>query len=268
MNKKFLFKVGGFNIKLTIESYPPIKKDDIMAVKNLIMNINKYFKKYFFYEENKKNFEFQIIIKPEKLSSNDKLDNNLLYVNKENKKGLLIYKYINFIQFYSILLYLIQRLLIKQKGFFFHGSSVIKNNRLIIFIGNSRAGKSTAANLLKDKYQVFSDDSLIIRNIKNKFHVFQTPIANSKKANDVKRTKKSYLIDKIFFLKKADKEEISLIDKNQLLYSKLLHQVWSNKIDIKKQKETIFNFFQYLVSNERIFLLSFRKKNNVLDKII
>jgi hypothetical protein len=61
-----------------------------------------------------------------------------------------------------------------RDGVVLHAVGVLKNEEVYVFIGPSKAGKSTVARLSLDKV-VLSDDLLMIRKVDNAFMVFPTP---------------------------------------------------------------------------------------------
>lgn len=79
-------------------------------------------------------------------------------------------------QFIHILNTGLHRLLGKT-GFYFHCSSIVLNNKAVVFIGPQGAGKSTAMKFLSSSYTPFTDDMAIIKKKNNsQLFLYQTPL--------------------------------------------------------------------------------------------
>lgn len=69
-------------------------------------------------------------------------------------------------------------LLAKYKGFLVHGCGIEMSEKGYLFLGDSDKGKSTFANLVKDKYnsvKILNDDRVIVRKLNNKLYLFGQP---------------------------------------------------------------------------------------------
>ena len=58
-------------------------------------------------------------------------------------------------------------MLCKQKGIYFHASSVNVSGKALLFLGHSTAGKSTISRLLSERYPVIADDKVWVSQKKN-----------------------------------------------------------------------------------------------------
>ena len=151
------------------------------------------------------------------------------------------------------------------KSFIIHGSGVRYKNKVYMFEGQSGAGKSTTAQMLKGLCHIMADDSLIIRKINNKFYFFQN-VLHDKNFN-FKKEKESYLIDKVFFIRKADKCAIEEIKNKNFILDKMLKQVFTYPGKISIQFPMVAEFvnntdfyYLYIKKDERIFKDFFKKE--------
>ncbi len=58
---------------------------------------------------------------------------------------------------------LVAQLLAQRGGCYLHAAGAIMNGQGLLFVGHSRAGKSTATNMLKGKAEILCDDRIILR---------------------------------------------------------------------------------------------------------
>lgn len=166
--------------------------------------------------------------------------------------------------------FLINRMIYKyllphSKGFNIHGSSVGHKNNAFIFEGKSGAGKSTTAQLLKGLCDILSDDSVIIKKVNGKFYYYQTVL--HEKNYNFEKSSNAYLIDKVFFIRKAEKCSIKEIKNKDLVLRKILRQVfmYSDKVNIQFPTITEFVnktdfYYLYVKKDEKIFKDFFRKE--------
>lgn len=69
-------------------------------------------------------------------------------------------------------------LLTKYNGFLMHGCGIDMSKEGYLFLGDSDKGKSTFANLVKDKYnniKILNDDRIIVKKLDNEFYLFGQP---------------------------------------------------------------------------------------------
>lgn len=152
-----------------------------------------------------------------------------------------------------------------------HGSSVMIDSQVYIFIGPSGVGKSTIINLLPKKHH-YSDDIAVIKQINNKYYLYN-PIfepVNPKFQNQ------AFPIKKIFVLKqsKENKHKVIRLNKTkalvELIESNFQHNLMSY---FPKYKDSVL--YQRTVSQAKmlnqtvpVYTLSFYKHKSVLNAII
>lgn len=93
----------------------------------------------------------------------------------------------------------IQYFIIPNKIILLHGSSFIKKNKAYIFCGPSGVGKSTLVKQIP-RTNILSDDTVVLKMIRNQFYVYQSPFDNIKYPYVSGR---KVPLAKIFFLKQA-----------------------------------------------------------------
>ena len=94
----------------------------------------------------------------------------------------------------------------KGKGVILHCCCLNDHGQGILFSGESKAGKSTIAELWKGKegVTVLTDDRAIIRKIGNRFYAYGTPWHSTAKVHSPEHVP----IEKIFFIKHAKENAI------------------------------------------------------------
>lgn len=93
-----------------------------------------------------------------------------------------------------------------NKGILVHACGAALENKGLLFVGSSGAGKSTIGGLLKKHKNalILSDDRIVIRKDKTGFFIYGTPWQGTLKSSSPRKTK----LQKIFFLKKSRNNKI------------------------------------------------------------
>jgi hypothetical protein len=113
---------------------------------------------------------------------------------------------------------LLARILGDREGCYLHSSGVIFEGKGLLFVGNSEAGKSTVAMMLKDRGEILCDDRMIVRRWNGEFRIHGTwshgevPEVSPKFAR----------LDGIFFLEKADENRLITVKDSQEIIRKFL----------------------------------------------
>lgn len=205
--------------------------------KKLQTAINNYFKDFIIPKKLQKT-DYTIHIKESHLVVTKHISfkkNWYTFLFTENKNSVTTFYYISVQQFVSIVSMIIEKLLI-GKGFALHSSSCVINGKANLFLGESRAGKSTIVNLLKSKYKIIADDSVIIRKIQSRFLVYQSFIIN--KNSWIKKKHTSYPLGPIFFLRKAKHFKTKKITTKELALTQFSKQIWVEK-RLRKSKMSL-----------------------------
>lgn len=174
---------------------------------------------------------------------------------------------ISLYEFQTLLGWILIPLLLKNNGFIIHASSVLINDRVNLFLGSSRSGKSTIRCLLTHPYLPLSDDSSIIKYDGNDYYHYQTPFFE--KDPPIDKSHRKYPIDKIFFIKKASHFRIKKINNKKELLDKLFNQVLKIRLE-KDQKDILIKILLkfMLKKMKNIYSLYFAKDKKGLLKIL
>lgn len=212
--------------------------------------INFYHRFRSFFEPfvtNKKKAHYNIIFS-EGLKKIKLEKNNFFIPQNINLSGLIL------------LIRSILRVFLQKKGFFFHCSAnAINKKEAVLFIGPSRAGKTTISKLIDKKYPKLIDDVGIILRIKNDYYIYQTIFPEKDK---IIKSKKGYKIKSIYILKKSKINKVFLVNNDILKLKKIFYQCWIDKKLIKDQ----FHILKKFILSKPIFILFFNKDKEKLVK--
>lgn len=110
---------------------------------------------------------------------------------------------------------MLSQILADRQGFYLHSSGLVLNGNGILFVGPSRAGKSTMVKLLKEYGEVLCDDRMIVRRWPRGYFIHGTwshgeiPLVANKRAP----------LKAIIFLQQAKKNRlIPILDKKQVFH--------------------------------------------------
>lgn len=183
-----------------------------------------------------------------------------IHVMQSNQTEVLKYKERNYIEYYKVrkdknsittfysvsieqlaqLLRYILFHLIKESGFFMHGAAVIHNNKALLFVGASGAGKSTIVEMVRKISIPFADDSFVIRKIKGAYYCFQTPFLD--KQTWIKKIHGGFPIAKIYLLTQSKTTFIQKVDDVKKAKDTLFVELISNQTNIKQSSQLALRF--------------------------
>jgi len=113
---------------------------------------------------------------------------------------------------------LLARVLADRGGCYIHSSGVIFENKGLLFVGHSEAGKSTMVKMLKDEAEILCDDRVIVRRWHDGFKIHGT--WSHGEVPDVSAN--SAPLDAILFLQKSDENLIVPIHDKKEIIKRLL----------------------------------------------
>jgi len=162
---------------------------------------------------------------------------------------------------------IIQKLLIPEQGFFLHTSGVLTHdNRLILFLGQNNAGKSTTISLIRDYYKPFADDTVLIKKVEKSWLGYQIPVEADREIYPFTSTK-GYPIEALVFIHKNKLTKCSSLPKDPNTLAQFLNQVVGGTV----HKNNIQAVLKYFESVNKIFKLdinttmSGKELSNILD---
>ena len=262
MKDSLYLSIGGFIIRTDFVKHPD---PEIVGINNLKKQVEKLLRSFVVSPNKKTDYTIRLTPRNVAYEQSNKKDAFMYFFN-ERRYSISSFAHISIGQFMFLILYALQKLLVKEGGFFYHGSAIEKDGKALIFTGRPGAGKSTAARLLATKYRVLADDSMIIRKHQKQFYLYQVPPIE--KVTTLVRSPEKYLIDSIFFLKKSPVGSISPLIKDYRLFLRFLREVWSRQKDVGLQKKVYVDFFNTIKKKKEFCLLSFPKKRSVLCDLI
>ena len=155
---------------------------------------------------------------------------------------------------------LLYYLTVRSGDIFIHGSGVKINNSGYLFAGVSGKGKTTIAQLWdKAGATVIHDDRLIIRNINDRFVMYNTPVYNNE-------TQRSSTVDKIFIIDHGTANKIVPVEKSEalsLVMANCIQHLWDPSII-----ESLTEALGKLISETDIGRLFFKPDKSVISYIL
>jgi hypothetical protein len=163
------------------------------------------------------------------------------------------------------LMFILSHLLICHGGLLLHGAALQKDEKAVLFLGVSGAGKSTITHLCRPD-ACFSDDGVIIRKEGDQIHAYRSPfrqIKRKEKCPDCMKGK----IKKLFLLEKDEYHCINSMKKNELMQIMLLHLIHFFKYMNDETARKGFSMVKEMVDILPAYRLHFFKTQHVWDDI-
>ena len=155
---------------------------------------------------------------------------------------------------------LLYYLTVRSGDIFIHGSGVSINNTGYLFTGASGKGKTTIARLWDEAgAMVIHDDRLIIRNINDRFVMYNTPVYNNE-------TPRSSPVDKIYLIDHGTVNTIVPTGNSEalsLVMANCIQHLWDTSI-IESLTETLVK----LTSETNVRRLYFKPDKSVISYIL
>lgn len=155
---------------------------------------------------------------------------------------------------------LLARVLADREGCYLHSSGVIFENKGLLFVGHSDAGKSTMVKILKDKAEILCDDRIIVRRWPEGFRIHGT--WSHGEVPDVSAS--SAPLDAILFLQKSTENcLIPIYDKKEII-KRLLACLIRPLVDIGWW-EKMLSLIERVACDIPCYTLCFDKSGKVMD---
>ena len=174
-------------------------------------------------------------------------DTRKAFLSLESKNPEGKFSLVNFLRL--IFSYLVIR---EKRGALLHAAAVAKDNRGLVFVGPSGAGKTTIARLAKG-YTVLDDELVLLKRVRKDFFIFPLPAAGAK-PNFTSAKNQPYLLQAIFFLVQDRSLSIKELTKAQALAK--IYSLPAIATESSLQ-EGIFSFFTSLVERVSCYDLHF-----------
>lgn len=266
-DKELIVKICDFILK--IEFQPFFKNEEYYDTLYQRKRITSELKKYlhnFITHANHQKVHSTIIFKSEPLTvmkhATSQVVSANLFTISANKKIQTSY-HISISQFQLILRDVIYQLTTRNNGCVIHGSAIGIDNTASLFLGPSRAGKSTVLRLVKNVYKPLADDTIFIKKIGKKFFVFQTPFIE--KQWWIKKQNGRFELKNIFFIKQGKQSFTQKIEDKTVLFPFLLDQTL---VPHRRKKNIIQLSADLLSSSVQFYALTFRKNKEDIKELI
>jgi hypothetical protein len=158
---------------------------------------------------------------------------------------------------------MLARVLADRGGCFFHSAGVILENKGLLFVGHSDAGKSTMATMLKGKAEILCDDRIIVRERPEGFRIYGT----WSHGDVAEVSANSALLEAMFFLEQADHNRLVPIEDTQQRFKKLLPYL-IKPLETKDWWEKMLLLVQRIACAIPCYSLQFDKSGGVTDLIM
>lgn len=222
MHSELFINIANFTIKVVLRD-----SADRKQYKILTDGITSFFEGFITHEPKETHYTIEIadLVKTQEMQLFQEKKHYVLFYEELSNRRLRTYFSISIFQFQLIVQNVIYKLLSQTNGFFLHSSASQIGDNTYIFLGESGAGKSTIATLLKSLYPPLSDDLSIIRKIKNDYIYFQHPFKESHPIK--KKNSKGHKVEKVFFLIQDKKFSYQKFTDTERLCQILLQQLFS-----------------------------------------
>lgn len=255
----YFISAAGFIVKLNF--YPT---ERVFQKNLLIKNIKTVWGRFLTKSSRKYDFEIRILSEEggEVVVRDDGRKYYFLTLNRNfSKRRVTIYYSIGLPNL-DLLLKEILAFLTARDGFLLHGSSLIDGTgNLLVFMAPSGGGKTTTAANLKDgNHQVFSDDIVIVRKLKGKWHFFSPPFIE--KLNPPKSNKTTQAT--FFIVRKSKKASVNAVADKRKILPGILGQIWVRE---KMSKSILQNAIRFVNEND-FYILSASLDKKAMKKAV
>lgn len=257
--KIIFLKIAGFIIKI---AFYPSQYTNFQ--KSFIKEITNEFKNFIIQKEEKYDYEIRVFEMEHRIKRvKDNLNEEYITLFSKNIPYNIIdtYYYLSLSSFIHILSMIIAILISQKKGFILHASATKINERAVLFLGRSEAGKSTSARLLKSKYNILEDDRVFIKKSNGKYLFFHSVFIN--KNSRYKRDDSGYPLDRLFFIKKADFFRVKRISDKSTIINLLSDQLIKPN---EGNNTTVKNLLQFVDNFNEFYFMHFKKDSKGMIK--
>jgi hypothetical protein len=163
------------------------------------------------------------------------------------------------------LMFVLSHQLICHGGLLLHGAALQKDEKAVLFLGLSGAGKSTITHLCRPDV-CFSDDGVIIRKEGAHIHTYRSPFRQIKRKEKYPDCMKGK-IKKLFLLEKDEYHHIVSMKKNELMHIILLNLIHFFKYMNDETARKGFSVVKEILDILPVYRLHFSKTHQTWDDI-
>lgn len=239
-NEEIYLEIAGFVIKISFL----FSKDSLGFERGFIAKVKDYYRGFLTEDTNGVDYSIEVVYE-----NNFKViigKGEDLYINlykQVSLRKIVTFYHLSGSQFQVVIRRITHKLLVRNSGFILHAAaSRVNNNKAILFLGESGAGKSTTMKILSSRFPPLGDDSIIIRKEGRNYYCYSSS-AQERNAWFVKNYKKTNL-GAICFIKKSLESKLTKITDKQVVMSLLTRQLFSEKEDVSEQMENVIFFVE------------------------
>ncbi len=251
--------IAGFNLKVTFG------KTSLPAEQHEFSSLINHFYQGFVTKDIPRRIDYYITVSYNgsfEILEHSDYTRLLLFYKERGRKYIDTYYYISLKQFSFILKQILLKLL-ANRGFIIHASAAIGKKGAYVFTGKSGSGKSTIVKLIKHRYRVVADDSIIIKKEGGSFYLYSTPFIE--KEGWFERSSAKYPLAGVFFLRKTPYFAREKLADSSIALERMSRELWLPGPSAIKQQMTVFIDFATRFKN--VYNLCFSKQKKVADYI-
>jgi MoaA/NifB/PqqE/SkfB family radical SAM enzyme len=158
---------------------------------------------------------------------------------------------------------LLARVLADRGGCFLHSAGVILENKGLLFVGHSDAGKSTMAKMLKGKAEILCDDRIIVRERPEGFRIYGT----WSHGDVAEVSANSAPLKALLFLDQAKQNRLIPIEDKLQKFKKLLPYL-IKPLETRDWWERMLSLVQRIANEVPCYSLQFDKSGGVTDLLM
>jgi MoaA/NifB/PqqE/SkfB family radical SAM enzyme len=155
---------------------------------------------------------------------------------------------------------LLARVLADRGGCFLHSAGVILENKGLLFVGHSDAGKSTMAKMLKGKAEILCDDRIIVREEPQGFRIYGT----WSHGDVAEVSANSAPLSALLFLNKAERNLVTPIKDKGEKFKKLLPYL-IKPLETRDWWDRMLDLTHRIAGSVPFYSLEFDKSGGVVE---
>jgi hypothetical protein len=155
---------------------------------------------------------------------------------------------------------LLARVLSDRGGCYLHSAGVILEDKGLLFVGHSDAGKSTMAMMLKEKAEILCDDRIIVRERPEGFRIYGT----WSHGDVAEVSANSAPLQAMLFLEQAKQNRLIPIDDKRQRFKKLLPYL-IKPLETRDWWDRMLSLVQRIAHEAPCYSLQFDKSGGVIE---